>query len=204
MLVGVDFDNTIVCYDGLFHKLALEKGLISEEFPASKGEVRDFLRRTDREDLWTEMQGLAYGQKIRDAVPFEGTLEFFSWCAREGISACIISHRSRHPYRGPSYDLHEAARSWIDFYHFYDRTGLSRGKVYFELTKEDKLHRIRQEGCDLFIDDLPEFLGDPAFPKGVGPILFDPNNRYPGEERFQRATSWHMACVLVSKAMERH
>ena len=50
MLVGVDFDNTIVCYDGLFHKLALERGLIPEDFPASKGEVRDFLRNTDREN----------------------------------------------------------------------------------------------------------------------------------------------------------
>jgi hypothetical protein len=150
------------------------------------------------------MQGLAYGEKIQEAVPFEGTLEFFDWCSHEGISVCIISHRSRHPYRGPSYDLHEAAREWINSYHFYDRTELSPRKVYFELTKEDKLRRIGQEGCDLFIDDLPEFLAEPAFPEGVRRILFDPNNRYPDEERFRRATSWNMARTLVSKEMGRH
>ena len=29
-LLGLDFDNTLVCYDKLFHKLALEKGLIDK------------------------------------------------------------------------------------------------------------------------------------------------------------------------------
>ena len=30
-LLGLDFDNTLVRYDNLFHKLALEKGLINDE-----------------------------------------------------------------------------------------------------------------------------------------------------------------------------
>ena len=28
MILGVDFDNTIVAYDSLFHRVALERGLI--------------------------------------------------------------------------------------------------------------------------------------------------------------------------------
>ena len=36
MLIGVDFDNTIVCYDGLFHRVAVEQGLIPQKFPRVK------------------------------------------------------------------------------------------------------------------------------------------------------------------------
>ena len=41
MLIGIDFDNTIVCYDRVFHKAALEKGLIPADLPPSKGRVRE-------------------------------------------------------------------------------------------------------------------------------------------------------------------
>ncbi len=74
MLVGVDFDNTIVCYDRLFHKAALEKGLIPPELPASKGQVRDYMRANGAEDAWTELQGYVYGPRMLDAAPFAGTL----------------------------------------------------------------------------------------------------------------------------------
>jgi hypothetical protein len=30
MRIGLDFDNTIACYDGVFHAAALERGLIPE------------------------------------------------------------------------------------------------------------------------------------------------------------------------------
>ena len=44
MLVGVDFDNTIVSYDALFWNVALEKKLIPESVPPVKNAVRDHLR----------------------------------------------------------------------------------------------------------------------------------------------------------------
>ena len=34
--VGIDFDNTIVCYDRLFRRLAVERGLIDAGVPAAK------------------------------------------------------------------------------------------------------------------------------------------------------------------------
>jgi len=30
-MIGVDFDNTIVCYDALFHRVARERGLAPAE-----------------------------------------------------------------------------------------------------------------------------------------------------------------------------
>ena len=42
-ILGIDFDNTIVRYDNLFYKIALEKGLIDTSIGKSK-EIRDYLR----------------------------------------------------------------------------------------------------------------------------------------------------------------
>ena len=81
LLIGVDFDNTIVCYDTLFHKIALEQNLIPADLPQTKTHVRDFLRQEGKEDLWTEMQGYVYGKRmIEDAPPFEGVKAFFKAC----------------------------------------------------------------------------------------------------------------------------
>jgi hypothetical protein len=75
---------------------------------------------------------------------------------------------------------------------FFDpaQIGLPRESVYFELTKAAKLGRIGQCGCTHFVDDLPEFLGEPGFPAGTQRILFDPNDLYADEQRFRRIQSW--------------
>ena len=80
MRIGIDFDNTIVCFDTLFHRAAVEKSLIPADLPLSKTSVRDYLRREGREEAWTELQGYVYGVKIHDAAPFPGVLEFFARC----------------------------------------------------------------------------------------------------------------------------
>ena len=95
MLVGVDFDNTIVCYDQIFYKIALEEGLIPAEVPVSKSGVRDYLRQKDRENDWTELQGYVYGTCMQDAPPFPGVVEFFTRCKEDKIKVYIISHKTR-------------------------------------------------------------------------------------------------------------
>jgi len=200
MLIGVDFDNTIVCYDGLFHRVAVEQGLIPHEVPVSKGQVRDYLRQCGKEDVWTEMQGYVYGDRMKEADPFPGVLEFFTRCVQDGVNVCIVSHKTRHPYIGPKYDLHEAAKGWLQNQGFYDRDriNLSPDQVYFELTKQEKLERIAKQQCTHFIDDLPEFLGEPGFPAGVERILFDPQNHHLTGHSFRRATAWPEIEALIS------
>ncbi|RLB83500.1 MAG: haloacid dehalogenase-like hydrolase [Deltaproteobacteria bacterium] len=192
MLVGVDFDNTIVCYDQVFHRVALEQGLIPAEVPITKAGVRDYLRRCGNEDAWTELQGYVYGACMHDTLPFPGVLEFFARCKGHGISVCIISHKTRHPFQGPNYDLHQVAQEWLESHGFYDPSliGLGPHQVYFELTKREKLDRIAKVDCSHFIDDLPEFLTEPGFPAGVERILFDPNSHHPIGGDFYYATSW--------------
>ena len=184
MLIGVDFDNTIVCYDEVFYQAAVKQGLVPKDTPVVKDAVRDYLRHCGKEDLWTELQGYVYGACMADAAPFPGVLDFFARCRQRGVPAYIISHKTRYPFRGRKYDLQQAALEWLK------SKGLDGDHVFLELTKEAKLKRIAEVGCTHFIDDLPEFLAESAFPSGVDRILFDPNNHHPEARRFHRFTSW--------------
>ena len=61
MRVGIDFDNTIAAYDGLFARLAAERNLFADP-PAAKRRLRNELRRRpDGESEWRRLQALAYG-----------------------------------------------------------------------------------------------------------------------------------------------
>lgn len=190
-IIGIDFDNTIVCYDTLFHTLAREQGLIDAELAVSKGAVRDALRARGHEESWIALQGEVYGARILEAEQFAGVREFFTACRDSGCSLSIVSHKTRHPFRGPSYDLHAAALGWLRHQGFIDTAEalLPANQVYLELTKADKHARIAALGCDYFIDDLPEFLLDAAFPAATERWLFDPAGLYPGSE-LSRYASW--------------
>ena len=50
MVLGLDFDNTIIRYDELFHKIACEKDLIPSDLPTEKNAVRDYLREKNIEN----------------------------------------------------------------------------------------------------------------------------------------------------------
>jgi hypothetical protein len=198
--IGIDFDNTLVCYDPLFHRLAVARGLIPTEVPPTKGEIRGFLRRAGREADWTALQGEVYGEQILEAEPFPGALEFLRGCGHLGLTPYVISHKTRFPFLGRHHDLHAAGHRWLAAHGFYDasRGTLTPDRVYFELTKEAKLTRIAVLRCDAFIDDLPELLADPGFPAGVRRILFDPNGIPAGDQVDVRAGSWPEVEALLA------
>lgn len=192
MIIGVDFDNTIVCYDGIFHAIALERGLIPTDLPTDKVSVRDYLRQTGQEEAWTELQGFVYGPRLIDASPYPGVIDFFSAAIRAGISVRIISHKTRHPFLGEPHDLHAAAWNWLELAGVLGSTAtsLNREHVFFEESMEAKFLRIQSEGCTHFIDDLPEFLRDARFPQSALPILFDPSGTPSQPDHLQRTRSW--------------
>jgi hypothetical protein len=137
------------------------------------------------------LQGMVYGPDMVKAVPYPGVQQFFQACRQSGIAVFIISHRTPTPYLGEPYDLHAAARQWLVDNAFMQPAagGLTPDQVFFEVTREEKMARIAELNCSHFIDDLPEFLGDPAFPAINNRILFDPNGlREIGS--WQRAACW--------------
>ncbi|TSA53505.1 MAG: haloacid dehalogenase-like hydrolase, partial [Nitrosomonadaceae bacterium] len=113
MRIGIDFDNTIVSYDALFHKVARERNLVPSSAPVNKVAVRDYLRRIGQEEHWTEMQGYVYGSRMDEALAYEGVADFIRHAMAAGHQIFIVSHKTRYPFLGPQYDLHMAARAWI-------------------------------------------------------------------------------------------
>lgn len=192
MIIGVDFDNTIVCYDALFHRVAVERGLVPASVAANKNAVRDYLRAAGREPEWTALQGYVYGPRMAEADPFPGVKDFFRACREHGITVHIISHKTRHPFVGEPYDLHTAARDWLARQGFLspEGAGLRPDQIFFELTKPAKLARIAACACTHFVDDLPEILGDSAFPANTAQLLFAPVTTGPSIAGTQVFSNW--------------
>jgi hypothetical protein len=196
MRIGIDFDNTIACYDGVFHAAALERGLIPADLGRDKNSVRDHLNGSGRKDDFTELQGYVYGARMDLVSPYPGFAEFVVAARKAGHDLFIVSHKTRHPILGPKHDMHAAARGFLT-----DRSLMGAGpeqinpaNVFFELTKEEKVARARKLACEVFVDDLPEILGLGGFPEGMRKILFDPENQFAGAggvgSDFDRRASW--------------
>ncbi len=190
MIIGFDFDNTIASYEQVFFKAAVQRDLISAEGPQSKLEIREALRAAGREDEWTELQGYVYGPGMSLARPFDGVCDAFKALSARGAKLHIISHRTRHPFLGPDYDLHAFAREWIANQDLCNGTGLRPGDIFFEETKEAKSARIGALGCEAFVDDLPEILSADHFPRDTQRFLFDPNGTHAPGEGVTPVNSW--------------
>lgn len=192
-MIGVDFDNTIVCYDRVIYDTARERGLIPSSVSVSKSVVRDYLRAHGREEEWTELQGYVYGEGLKRAEPFPGALDFFRRCHELALPVSVISHKTSVPFRGPAFDLRDAAQQWLERHGFYDSTGarMHPDQVFFESSKAAKLQRIADLECRYFIDDLPEFLSEPSFPVGVSKILFNPSGSGVPKAGVTTVRSWN-------------
>ena len=176
MRIGLDFDNTIVCYDKAIALLGEELFDLPEDVSRTKLGLRDHLREAGRESEWTTFQGQLYGPGMRYAEPFEGAVTTMQKLREAGHELIIVSHRSRWPYAGPRYDLHKAARLWIQ--DRLQKSGLfTDEKAYFLETKEKKLELIADLDCQVFLDDLPDVISSPQFPTSTLGFLFKPDTK---------------------------
>ncbi len=196
--LGIDFDNTLITYDAIFKKAALEKGLIPINFPESKNLIRDYLIDRDQEKLFTLLQGEVYGSRLFEAYQSEGMYESLRKAQNNGIELFIISHKTKTPYQGPKYDLHDAASNWLEKNLFFEKSGINipRKNVYFEVTKENKIKRIESLGCSHFIDDLPEIL-DMVNPK-IKKILYNPKIKNLIKNDYINMTNWSDLIKLIN------
>ena len=196
MRIGIDFDNTIVRYHELFHRIALERDLILPETAVTKSAVRNHLCSQGREVDWTLLQGVVYGLRMVDALPYSGLKKFMRWAKSMNHEMFIISHRTKVPALGPAYDLHGAARSWVDAHLQSGKvTFINSENIFFETEKDAKIERIRECRCDLFIDDLPEILMMDKFPLVTMRILFDPDRVHTVAYPLIHTRSWQDVLV---------
>lgn len=200
MRIGFDFDNTLISYDTLFRQVALDQGLIPAEIAPQKNAVRDYLRRIDQEDAWTRLQGEVYGGRILEAEPYAGMHDALRHLQARAVPMVIVSHKTRWPFLGERYDLHEAARGWLQQQGFHAPSGLgwSPAQVFFELTKEEKAARIVTLGCTHYVDDLPEILD--MLPASIEKILFDPAGTANARAGWKVMNAWHQLPALLNLA----
>ena len=197
-LVGLDFDNTLVRYDRLFYNLALERHLISKDTPMDKIEIRNSLRKRGLEEDFTLLQGEVYGPEIINAEAAPGMLKALNEINDCGIKMVLVSHKTKHPYKGPNYNLHKSAILWLERHQFLSEVFLDweAGRdIFFEQTKEKKIERILELGCTHYIDDLPEILD--RLPESIKRILYDPNSNYANRSRYSVLESWEDAKRLI-------
>ena len=185
MRIGLDFDNTIACYDQAIAALADELFELPEGVPRTKLGLRNFLRAADREPEWTAFQGELYGPGMRWAEPFPGAITTMQELIAEDYELFIVSHRSRRPYAGRQHDLHAAARDWVADH--LQSAGLfgsvgDISSVRFLETLEEKVRTIAQLGCRAFLDDLPQVFAASGFPPKTAAIWFDPAGASKGLE----------------------
>ena len=179
MRIGIDFDNTVACYNGVFHAAALERGLIPADLPNDRQSVRDFLRAQGRDADFTVLQGYVYGARMDLVTLYPGFVETLQELVAAGHILYLVSHKTQQAIAGPPYDLHSAARGFLEARKLIGTAnGLRPENVFFELTKEDKVTRALALGCEVFIDDLPEILEMSAVRDHMRAILFDPEGHF--------------------------
>ncbi len=176
MRIGIDFDNTVAGYDGVFLELAKRHGLVESAFHGGKQALRNAIRLTpDGEMAWQHLQGRVYGTCMPRASLLEGVDMFLRRCRGMGENIFIISHKTEFGHFDPErVNLRKAALDWMSARGFFSANGygIPVENVYFEANRNEKLARIATLACTHFIDDLEEVLSDPHFPAGVTRILF--------------------------------
>lgn len=196
--LGLDFDNTLITYDALFKKAAFEKKLIPKDFPENKNLIRNYLREKNQEILFTLLQGEVYGKRISEATQADGMYEALKEAKNNGIELFIISHKTKTPYKGPKYDLHHAALTWLEKNLFFDKAGIDIPKqnIFFEETKDKKIQRIHELRCSYFIDDLREILS--MINTHTKKILYSPLDNNFMEDDFIAMRRWSDLYKLIN------
>ena len=175
MIVGLDFDNTIVSYEDSIEVLCEEVGLPISKGLNKKESLKESSIKVGGDQYWTFLQGELYGPKMEFAKPFENCFDALSAMPYE-IKFIILSHRSPKPYGGQEYNLTEYAEAWIN--KNVPRSLLNRIEhIEFFESKKDKILAIQRWAPAVFIDDLTSIFLDPLFPLNVSPVLFDPCSR---------------------------
>jgi hypothetical protein len=203
--IGLDFDNTIVCYDKAIAVLAEQMLTLPANVPRSKIGLRNHLRAEGRENEWTTFQGALYGPGMEHAQPFKGAIETMQALKKQGHELFIVSHRSRIPYAGPPYDLHAAAKEWVSkklhsegLFSTYSEDGTCSSSVNFLDTRDAKVSRIAELNCQMFVDDLPEVLEAPGFPETTVSVLFAPQGKACNEQNKHSISSWTELPSLIA------
>ncbi|SVA70966.1 uncharacterized protein METZ01_LOCUS123820, partial [marine metagenome] len=143
--IGLDFDNTLVCYDAVFASESKKLGFMPLNWRGSKQDLKDELqRRADGERLWQTLQGRVYGFGMEKAVLFPGVTPFLMRGRYRGDEIFIVSHKTEYGhFDSTKTPLREVSLAWMESKGFFEKSrfGLSKENVFFEQTRSQKVER---------------------------------------------------------------
>ena len=192
MRVGIDIDNTIICYDGVFANVARMLGH-DIDAGSSKAETKDWFHSREMYDEFTELQGLIYGTYLGHASLYDGFKTFLNQANRIGCTVFIVSHKTQYPLIGSKVDLHEAASMFLSEQGII-KSGSSgfvpSDQLFYETSLDDKIEKISDLQLDYFIDDLSDVIDHDNFPESTHAIQFVPGTSSEFTRASTRLNSW--------------
>ena len=174
MRIGIDIDNTIICYDRVFAAVAKSRGY-SVHSSASKTEVKKWFHERDMHQAFTRLQGEVYGTFIDLANLFDGVLAFIEFAKKSDCHLFLVSHKTRYPLIGEKVNLHKSARNFLIDNNVISKcggVGVPLNNVFFEGTLNRKIKRISTLKLDFFIDDLLQVFEHSNFPETTNFVHF--------------------------------
>lgn len=167
--IGIDLDNTLVCYDALFHRLACEQELIPPTLTPQKLLVREYIRQHSGDIAWQRLQALAYDERMGEACLFPEATNVIRRWKEQGHQLAIVSHKTRSSAYAPKGNLHTAAICFLKAAGVLEY--IHPEHIHFLPDRAEKIATIRRIGCCVFVDDLLEVFIDKDFPAAVHKVL---------------------------------
>lgn len=203
MRIGIDLDNTILDYRGLFHETALEKGWINEHCPDTKEGVKAGLKLLARnaeeaEYRWQKLQARVYGPLIHKAKVYEGFRDFILLARERNIPVLIISHKTETSNVDRRVKFRTAATQTLARRRFFkpihaNGYGFSPEDITYCDRQFDKIWTISEKKVTLFIDDLEAVFRNGAWTRDVSAVLI---HTKPTNRRLY-AMNWHAMCGIL-------
>jgi hypothetical protein len=195
--LGIDLDNTIALYDYVFCKYAQKFFGLAECL--TKREVANYFINSNRETDWTWLQGEVYGKYMGEAMVAPGFIEAIKSDVIQSFRIEVVSHRTKFPSSGASYDMHSIAYNWLEdnvFKHLHDQSKIT---VNFFETLPSKINFIAESSFTIFIDDLSHVLNDEKFPVKTRGIQFTNGaSSEKNSNRWLTMKSWGELTSLIS------
>ena len=171
--LGIDLDNTIICYDRLIYNIAKKKfpklNLKNEKI--SKKDIKNEIIKSYGNEQRTKLQGIIYGKKILNSNLFDGFYQTIEELKND-FELFIISHKTKYPALGEKVNLRDSAKRFLKKHKisFCKNELIKKKNIHFADTKNKKIDIISRNQIDIFIDDLDEILK--LLPKNVLKIHF--------------------------------
>lgn len=179
MIIGLDLDNTIINYERSFLLNAKKIKLISSNFEGTKKDIKSIvINKKHGNYKWEKLQGLVYGKSIYDAKIYNGLKSFLEYFSKNN-QIYIISHKTIFAHHDKNHTpLRESAINFLKERKIIcPKSEFNINNLIFCNTLNEKVNKIKEKECDIFVDDLEKVFNSNNFPNKCLKILFTPSQK---------------------------